>query len=224
MVLGCIALGLLYYKNLVVSLIFLPFGVIWVKSKEIEFQNKKKANVTEQFIDFLQSLKSSLAAGSNLEKAVRRAPKDIKVIWENSDEIINLELDSAINRLNNNVSIEESLIIMANKLQIDEAKEFATSIKMCHRNGGNINEAVGFSTEALQQQLLLSREFELAIAEKQVESKILLIMPHILLLILNVTTGDYISPLYTTWIGRGIMTVSLLIIGGAWYATKRIIK
>ncbi|MOA58169.1 hypothetical protein D3C78_1825110 [compost metagenome] len=65
-------------------------------------------------------------------------------------------------------------------------------------------------------------EIEVLIAGKKFESTAMMFAPLLLIAGLTMFSGDYMAPLYDGLQGRLVMTASLLVLGGCFYVSKRI--
>ena len=63
----------------------------------------------------------------------------------------------------------------------------------------------------LTENIELEREKEVLLSEKKIESRILTCMPIIVIALINLLSSDYLEVMYTTVLGRFIMTVSFLL-------------
>ena len=65
-----ISLGMLFYKSIIGILIILPFGLVFEKVDTGKLLEKRKNELSRQFVEFLQVIISSLKAGTSLERAI----------------------------------------------------------------------------------------------------------------------------------------------------------
>lgn len=67
----------------------------------------------------------------------------------------------------------------------------------------------------------IKNEIDILISEKKLEQKIMSAMPFLMILFLKMTSGSFLSPLYTTVIGRVVMSSLLLIFGACYIWSNR---
>jgi len=60
------------------------------------------------------------------------------------------------------------------------------------------------------------------LAAKKFEQKVLSVMPFIMILILSLTTEDYMAPVFDTIVGRIVMTFAIIIIAIGYFVSKKI--
>ena len=76
--------------------------------------------------------------------------------------------------------------------------------------------------EILVNKTVLKRELKKTLAQKKYESKILVILPFMIIVILNLVSPDYLAPLYDTLTGRIVMTTALSGMAISWFISKKI--
>ncbi|MEI3518465.1 MAG: hypothetical protein V8R14_03230 [Clostridia bacterium] len=76
--------------------------------------------------------------------------------------------------------------------------------------GGNLEKIIGHTTEILTDKMNIDREIRTITSQKKVEEgRLISAMPLIMLLMLNIFSFSYIEPLYTTLLGKILMTGAL---------------
>ena len=80
------------------------------------------------------------------------------------------------------------------------------------------------AAERLQQSLALQQEIETTLSEKQLEQRIMTLMPSIMLLYMRLMNGAYLAPLYAGLGGAVIMTVALAANIGADVLADRLLR
>ena len=88
--------------------------------------------------------------------------------------------------------------------------------------GGDMEKVISKTADILTDKISIEKEIRAIISQKQVEAKIITVMPLVILAGLNITSSGYIDPLYETIAGRIIMTVSLAGIIFAYDLTEKI--
>ena len=103
-----VSLGMLFYKSIVGILIIIPFVIIFEKVNRKKLIEKRKNELSAQFIEFLQVIMSSLKAGTSLERSILSARERLYSLY-NNDSLIILELLSMERSLKMNIPIEDIL-------------------------------------------------------------------------------------------------------------------
>ncbi len=106
---------------------------------------------------------------------------------------------------------------LAGRSHIDEISEFVDVCITCRRTGGDIGSLIGKASEIITQNIELMREKNVLLSQKRLESRLLALMPPVVILLINMSSSDYLFLMYTTLEGRLIMTISLLCTAGAFF-------
>ena len=70
----------------------------------------------------------------------------------------------------------------------------------------------------------MQQEIKVLVAQKNLESKILGVIPLIMVALLSYSSPDYMAPLYRLGTGSVVMTIALILIVFSYWVTKRIIN
>jgi len=79
---------------------------------------------------------------------------------------------------------------------------FTDVFKTCKRTGGNLVNVIRNSTNIINDKIEIKEEINTLLAAKKFEQKVLSVMPFIMILILSLTTEDYMAPVFDTIVGR----------------------
>ena len=77
-----VSFGLLFYQSMMGALIILPFGIVFEKVNRKRLIEKRKNELSSQFVEFLQVIMTSLKAGSSLERAVLSARERLYSLYD----------------------------------------------------------------------------------------------------------------------------------------------
>ena len=215
-------IGYMLFKNIFISLLFCSISIFYRKEYERTVSQKNKERLLEEFKDFLYSISTSISAGRQMENAIYDARDNLQLIYDNDSEILS-EIQKIIN------GMEESklpchilLREFAERSGLDEIRSFYDVYITCRSTGGDIDRAIMKTCEILVNKTVLKRELKKTLAQKKYESKILIILPLIIIVILNLVSPDYLAPLYDTLTGRIVMTTALSGMAISWFINKKI--
>jgi tight adherence protein B len=211
-----------FYQSIVLSALVAPLAFFYppLKTKEIIAQRKKELGL--QFKEALYALSSSLMAGRSLESAFKEALKDLSLLYPNPQIYIIQEFTYISRRLDMNVTIEDALADFAQRAHLEDIDSFVDVLLISKRSGGNIVEIIKNTSTIIGDKLQIKQEIDTLLAEKKFEQKILNVMPIAMLLLLTWSTGDYMGPVFTTFFGKLMMTIAVLLLGLAYYLSKKI--
>ncbi len=216
--------GYLYFHSLPVSAAFalFSFAIVPIYKKMRAEQQKHELRI--EFRDFLYSVSASVNTGRNLEEALADACGPLSLIYGEESNIVR-EL-SRMSRViqDANGSAELLLRDLARRSHIEEIEEFVDVCATCRTTGGDLSALIGKASEIITQNIELAREKHVLLSQKKLESRILALMPPSVILLINMSSSDYLNVLYTTVEGRLIMAASLAASLGSFLWSFRLIS
>ena len=126
-----------------------------------------------------------------------------------------------INIVENKESDKLLLKDFAFRSKSEDIDNFVQVYITCRNMGGDLEKIIRHTTEILTDKMSIDREIKVITSQKKTEGRIISAMPVIMLLMMNIFSYSYISPLYETAAGRIIMTGALcLMIWGIYLMEK----
>ena len=216
------SVGYLFYRDPIPAAALCLIAIPGEKLMRKYLCDRRRKILLSDFRDALYTLSGALAAGKQLPEALEEA-RDASVFSNGSGDLA-LELDRICNAYReSHARVDLMLEDFGRRSGLEDIQNFAVSCSVCMRCGGDL-EAVSLRTAGLLlDRMGFQRELEALIAQKKTDIAILTSMPVLVLLFLNLTSAEYIRPLYETLAGRGIMTACLCLIAAALYWSCRII-
>lgn len=214
--------GMLFYKNIFLSLILI-LGVIPIKKIYVKtIAEKKRAELTVQFKDLLYSISASFSTGRHMTAALEEAYENLMLIY-NEDDLIMIELKYMCDRIINNKESEEDVLFdFAARSGIEDIENFMDVYFTCRTTGGDVQRVVNEASSVIADKIDMEKEINTITSQKKYEAKILTFIPVVLIGFLQLTSPDYIDPLYSTIAGRLIMTGSIGMIAVAFMWSMKI--
>ncbi|HOM03331.1 MAG TPA: type II secretion system F family protein [Acetivibrio sp.] len=220
--LALFAIGYIFYHSVLLALFLTPFAFLYPKRRTKDIIEKRKNELNLQFKDLLYSLSSSLTAGKSVEMSFKDALNDLSILYPDPDTYIIREVEYIIRKIEMNETVEDALEDLARRSHLEDIQNFTDVFKTCKRTGGNLVNVIRNSTNIINDKIEIKEEINTLLAAKKFEQKILSVMPLVMILILSLTTEDYMIPVFTTVIGRIVMTFSILIIAAGYFISKKI--
>jgi len=174
-----------------------------------------------QFKDLLYSISASLTAGKSVETAFKEALNDLCILYPDPDTYIIREVEYIVRRLEMNETIEDALEDLAKRSHLEDIQNFTDVFKTCKRTGGNLVNVIRNSTNIINDKIEIKEEINTLLAAKKFEQKVLSVMPFIMILILSLTTEDYMAPVFDTIVGRIVMTFAIIIIAIGYFVSRK---
>lgn len=210
-VLASLILSKLFYDNFYCVAVFIIIFSLFAK-KYIDSQLAiEKSSDRELIKDALYSISGSIAAGRQMPSAIEDAANQCK-LFDPDSKIVNAFFEMISLYKETNAKLEDLLLDFSSKLEMEELNFFALSYKSCSECGGNLERVCLKSAAMIIEKLEYQKEVSSILSEKKLDIAILISMPILLLFMLNLSSREFLDPLYECQEGRVIMSISLLLI------------
>ena len=199
---GMLAAWILYQSvyGMVTVFIFIPLCI----------QREKKKRREQQKETLLQ-------AGYSMENAWRESEKEMTELY-GQDGIFVGELHQINQAVGMNQPIEKLLYEFALRSDCEDIQNFSDVFLFAKRSGGDFHKIIATTIEHISDKIEVEREVQTVISAKKMEQKIMNVIPVFIILYLNLTSGEFLAPLYGNIIGISVMTGAL----GAYLAAIKI--
>ncbi|MCR5134849.1 MAG: type II secretion system F family protein [Clostridiales bacterium] len=214
---------LVFYNDFLLSAAGGLACVFFLPMYKAHLGSRRKALLETQFRDFLYAVASSVAAGRQLERALEDAEQTLLVIYPPSSPLCR-EL-AAINRAVREERGDEAALLrdLADRSGSEDIRDFVEVYVLCRKLGGDMEEVIRNTSSIMTDKMAVRREIRTLTAQKQLEGRIISVMPVLVIMGLNVFSPEYLSVLYTTISGRLIMTAALAGIAVAFLMTQKLL-
>ena len=133
------------------------------------------------------------------------------------------ELVYMVKEINENREREEKILSdFALRSGADDIRNFVDVYLTCRETGGDTVKVITNATDIIVEKMAIQREIRTLTAQKQLEGKIISLMPIGVVLGLNIFYPDYLQVMYETLVGRIIMTLALAGIALAYQMTQKL--
>ena len=216
--------GYLYFHSLFAGGIFIFFSFFFLPVyKKLRAENQKQ-ELRIQFRDFLYSVSASVNTGRSLDEALEDACEPMMMIYGQHASIVR-ELSHMIYVIRDtNGSAETLLKDFARRSHIEEIEEFVDVCTTYRKTGGDLASLIGKASEIITQNIELRSEKHVLLSQKKMESRILALMPPSVILLINLSSSDYLGIMYTTLEGHMIMALSFAATFGSFLWSFRLIS
>lgn len=214
---GIFAIGYVFYRSLIISLILTPLALKYPKIRTKEIIKKRKTQLTLQFKDMLYSLSSSIGAGTSIPNSINYVLEDMIMQYGDEGCFIVEELKLMKQKLNLGVTVEGVFSDFAKRSGVVDIQTFANIFEIANRTGGDIIKITRQTSSIIADKIEVKQEMDTMLAGKKMEQKVLTVIPIALVYFLTVSSGGFMQPLFQG-VGRIISTVALIImaIGFMW--------
>lgn len=199
-----------WYAIIVVAPVYLFFHKAYAKKK---IEERREAMILE-FRDGMQAVSAALLAGYSMENAWREAEKELKELHGEQSIMYRefLQMNAAIKV---NQPLELVLADFSERSGCEDIESFTQVFCFAKRSGGDFAGIIRTTIQRIAGKLEVEREIDAVIAGKKLEGRIMDVMPVLILLYLNLTSGDFLDVLYGNPVGAAIMTVALAVYAAA---------
>jgi len=213
----------LFYKSVYALLLWPVIVFIYHRfyKKQVERQNIERLNL--QFKDALVSITAALRAGHSIENAIRESLSEMTLMYGDSS-LICTEFKKMVNKLSLGFPAEEVFLESANESKAEDIETFAEVFSIAKRTGGNMTEIIKKTSDDITAKADTKNEINVLIAAKRLEKNIMCLMPIAMILFIDFTAKDLLSPLYGNIKGVVIMSAALAIYAGAYVMAGKIIE
>lgn len=218
------AVGYIFYHNIILSAILALLALKFPKIRTGQIIEKRKKQLTVQFKDMLYSLSSALSVGKSVEMGLRDCLKDLEIVYPDPDTDILVEIRTILRGIGMNTTTEAMFQQFADRAHIEDIENFVDVFVTCKRTGGDIIEVIRSTSNTIGEKIEIKQEIETVISGKKYEFHFLMIMPVVMVLVLSATAADYMLPVFTTVIGRVMMTVAIMIFLVAYFVGSKIMN
>ena len=216
-------LAYFFYRSLLAVVPLSVVGVFYLKMIGRSKQRECRKELVCQFKECILSVAASLKAGYALENAFLESRSDMQLLY-GEKSLIYQELELIRRGLVINITLEDLLNDLAKRSDSEEIKQFAGILSIAKRSGGNIAEIIQSSTDLIGQRIETAQEINTILSGRQMEQKIMRVMPFGILIYIGISSPGYFDPLYHNWQGVVLMTVCLAVYLGAYVLGEKIMQ
>lgn len=210
-----------FYKSIIAFLIMIIPSYFYIKFIKNVLIKKRLKDLNLQFKEFCMSLSAQLSAGYSIENGLVEVYRELSQIY-GDDSYICKEVRNIILKLKISITIEECFRNLAERSNIEDIKLFSEVIGIAKKNGGDMIEIVRNTAISICRKIDVEREISIIVNGKKYEQSIMNVVPIILVLYMEMTSPDLMEVMYSTIIGRVIMTICLIAYISAFYIGLKI--
>ena len=208
-----------FYRTFFLS----PIGLMIAKQKIKKQKKRKQEQLRSQFKDAIMGISANLRAGYAVENAFRESVHEMQQLYGKEAEIYKA-LYVIVQGMSNNVSLEVLLKYYAEQTRVEEIQEFADVFGIAKKTGGNLTEIIGETANAIGEKIEVNKEIQVVLAEKQLEQKVMNVIPFGIVLYIMLVSEGYFDVLYHSTLGIGVMTVCLILYFVAYFWGQKLVE
>lgn len=208
---GAFAVLMLFYSNgLLCMLLSVPAAIGFLKYYRRPLMERRRWELTIQFKDAMECMVSAMVAGYSLENSVRQARRDLALMYEEGDIILQ-ELEYMTRKMELRVSVEALIQELGARSGVEDIITFGEILATAKRTGGNLVRVMRRTSANIAEKTEIKREIGTLIAGKKMESRCMTAIPLLMIVYLRVFSPGFLDPLYNNLPGAAMMTGALVI-------------
>lgn len=212
-----------FYRSMAVFFLFLPAGLCYplIKRRELKRDRLRKLNL--EFKEGILTLSSFLSAGYSVENAFAACVGELESLY-GKEGMMAGEFAHMVSQIRMNRPAEVVLSEFAKRSGLDDVKNFAEVFAASKRSGGELVAVIAHTAAVIRDKIQVQEEIATMTAAKQFEQKIMNMIPLLIVIYIDVSSPGFFDMMYSTGVGRIIMTCCLAVYAGAFMLAKRIME
>jgi tight adherence protein B len=171
---------------------------------------------SDQLPDNLQVIASAMRAGHSFSGA-------LSVVVDDAPEPTRRELQRVVADERLGVPVEEALTVVVRRMSSKDLEQVALVAALQRQTGGNTAEVLDRVVETVRERLALRRMVRTLTAQGRLTRWVVSLLPAGLLGVMTLINPDYVSPLYTTSLGRMALIIAVVMVVCGSLVIKRIV-
>ena len=204
------ALDYVFYRSFLLILLIFPAGILFPLALKKKLKQRRMEKLRGEFKDAILAVASGLNAGYSVENAFAVSLKEMEEI-HGSDSMIAKEIRLILRKVRMNLTFEDALGDFAARSGLDDVKNFADVFLAARKSGGELMRIITRTAEIIGEKIRIQEEILTATASKRMEQRIMSGIPVLIVIYIELTSPGFFGILYTTLIGRMLMTVCLAV-------------
>ena len=199
------ALDYVFYRSFLLILLIFPAGILFPLALKKKLKQRRMEKLRGEFKDAILAVASGLNA--EMEEI------------HGSDSMIAKEIRLILRKVRMNLTFEDALGDFAARSGLDDVKNFADVFLAARKSGGELMRIITRTAEIIGEKIRIQEEILTATASKRMEQRIMSGIPVLIVIYIELTSPGFFGILYTTLIGRMLMTVCLAVyLASCWLA------
>ncbi len=212
----------LFFRSMWGLLLIFPVGWLCFSKEKKRKLEKLRQTLHYHFKEAVSAIHTSVLSGHSLENSVKEAYLELEKAYGKSDVMVQ-ELHMMCNQISLKIPVEELFADLGSRSKIDDIITFAHVIRIAKRTGGNLNQILQATWNTLSEKIETRQEIDAQLAAKKFEQNIMSLMPACIILYLQLTMPSFLLEMYTTSVGRIVMTFSLILYAAAYLLGSKIV-
>lgn len=168
----------------------------YLRVRAAQIRDTRRKTLERQFRDLLESVSTSLSAGSTVIRAFDDARADLSNQYADDAPIVQ-ELNVIVAGFHNNIRIEDMIRDLGERSGSADVKSFANVFEIAYLRGADMKEAVRNAHLIISEKMAMNEEIETSFVASKNESLIMVALPVVLVAVLKSSGGSFATALAT---------------------------
>lgn len=191
--------------------IFVLVGIaatyIFFPMRAKQLKDKRRMQLTQQFRSFLEALGVALSSGMNVTESLYSVYDDLKAEYS-QDAYMVAEVKEMIDGVQNNVPIEDMIVSLGERSEVEDIKNFGVVFSICYRAGGNMRDIVRRTNYILSEKIEIGEEIETSLASNKSQFNAMMVIPVVMMLLLRLMSSSFAAS-FSTVAGVTAITIAI---------------
>ncbi|RTE11203.1 type II secretion system F family protein [Paenibacillus whitsoniae] len=215
---------LFFFRSFSFAVVFSLAGFFYPRFIILGLIKKRRRLLNNQMKEAMFSMVSSLRAGASLQTAIERCVHDLKNIFSGEkDAPIIREFEQMTEELQMGYTVDEVLQAFRERVHLEDVTDFVNATLIAKRRGGNLTEILVSISKAISEKIEISNEIQVLTAGKQMEARMLSLMPVFIVGCLSLLSPEYMEAMYASWIGKLLLLIGFILIVINYFISRKIV-
>lgn len=192
---------------IIFALVGIVAWIVFYPMRCKQLLDKRQKELTKQFRSLLEALAVSLSSGMNMSESLVSAYNDLKVEYSEKAYIVE-EVKEMIDGIENNVPIENMMISLGERSQIEDIKNFGVVFELCYRAGGNMKDIVRRTNDIISEKMEIAEEIETSLSSNKSQFSAMMVIPVVMMLLLRMMSSSFAASFATI---PGVIAITIAI-------------
>ncbi|MDO4787867.1 MAG: type II secretion system F family protein [Johnsonella sp.] len=212
-----------FYRSILIFLILAPFSLLYPELIKKNLIQKRRKRLEAEFKEGIWILSSLLSAGYSIENAVEESVSELRLLYGKKVCIIS-EFEYISHRIRMNIPVEKAFEEFGERSGSEDIRNFARVIKIAKRSGGELVSVIAHTASVISDKIRIKEEILTMTTAKRYEQKIMNLLPVLIVIYVDASSPGFFDLMYTSFIGRIMMSVCLGAYLFALYLSGRILN
>ncbi|MDU3395977.1 type II secretion system F family protein [uncultured Clostridium sp.] len=211
-----------FYRSVAIFIVLAPLGALYPLYKREALKKERFRQLGLQFKEGILVLASFLSAGYSLENGLTMSVQELELLYGSQCMIVR-EFRLLCTGVRMNRPVEQLLMELGARSGLEDVDNFAQVFSAARRSGGELVEIINYTVGIIRDKVQVQEEIHTMTSSKVFEQKLMNGIPFVIVLYIDVSSPGFFHVMYSTWMGRAVMSLCLVLYAGAIVLAGRIL-